>query len=1285
MESKGWKNKKTSTIVGTETNPTKLESGQVVINKKATKQNLDRLIEINNDGLDKPIKKEVTTDGTEGGLLKGKAHYDENGNPLGGIPAVVDGAKKIETENDEFLLNKEASQKHWKELSKINQSTGNGVPINPSDVGADEDPKEFKDGGVIEFNPNKIPSRAIYAFAKKVKQKYPKVWDMGGNIFGNEAFNNLERVMKRGHWTESEEWMYIKWRSYVARHHKDFRIAGTIAMLKWVDKTDKGWPYMKDLIEKEIAKKYPKKGWKNKMAEGGGLAKRNLTYLGEVGGSKVSSSEKIDWGKNEFDQKIRFEISDENLKIIADLDAILKEILNEKKIVTIPLDSFIYHPTLFKAYPEFKNIAVNFIYTDKKIKALIRPDYKNNKIYFLFNIKQIENNEIRHLYSEGNRQPVRGNERYGLYLPQVAHELEHIIQIREIFGGGSSPISEQNRILRENGVDPETATEAQRVAIMVNAFDSYINKSGEIESKDVEKRLNLSLEERKQIKPFALMNIDKSKVSVLFPKKLNWEAMAEGGGVEFIPQQGTLLTKDKKLKLDYKKNGNNFEFVVYEGETNPVANYTKTSFKKKQNSVITMDYNQFMDYIYAEGYTDDKNYALGGGVGEYSYTEKDMDDFTNLLQQEIEKSGYITRVSKSKTNFGKSNYVFATNKEDDLYTPNEIKIRISDHSVSNYDRIFNEYHIVFPIEKKDYNQITEGVLKHIKYYFDRDKYFYSKEVNIDKKSYNVTTETPLNSDEITKEWVTKKGKKMYEVTRIFTNKATQWIDKKTNKVYTTINNKMQTGGGVEFIPEKKGTLIRGNEIIKYFEKVNGNYRLIFYTLNESKGKVPTMCDAFGYCEELDSENLTPKQLVELIKKNNLMEYGGELAKGIKSEQEHIDTAKKLYEHKINPSEAAKSIAKEHLKENPKYYSAMENIDFDKHYDEIKTKYADGGSVEPTYTLNTPSGEKSKLTYLQQVLVRTSIFKKFFGDWEGAAKRYLADNKENFKKHFENISKVMDMSILEPRVVYHGTRTEEQFFMFDVSKEKGVGRPYAYFAYNKEYSENFINFSQRSHSNSRPFLYDCFLNIRNPFWALGHAYEMKKRNHDYWINSIVGTIAIDKYDTVEKNAKTKKLEDAVKSQIEEYLIESAGNTNVSFWSFMARDTNSDFKYFLIAYGYDGIFYDEEFALDYDPENPKEYTRAVTVFTANDIKLADGKNLNFDPMNADIRFEQGGVPEQQAPIEHSLTKKEKLGNLLFGDKFARGGTANKEQSDVIYKEELPTNNRKFVDELIKKMKE
>lgn len=79
------------------------------------------------------------------------------------------------------------------------------------------------------------------------------------------------------------------------------------------------------------------------------------------------------------------------------------------------------------------------------------------------------------------------------------------------------------------------------------------------------------------------------------------------------------------------------------------------------------------------------------------------------------------------------------------------------------------------------------------------------------------------------------------------------------------------GGGIEFIPEKKGTLIKGNEIIKYFEKVNGNYRLVFYKLVESDGQRPVICDAFNYCKNIDANNVEPNELIELIKKNNLME------------------------------------------------------------------------------------------------------------------------------------------------------------------------------------------------------------------------------------------------------------------------------------------------------------------------------------------------------------------------------------------------------------------------------
>lgn len=1049
MANKGWKNKKTPIIVGTETAPTKMESGQVIINKKATKQNLDKLIEINNDGLNAE-KSKVSTDGTDGGILKGKPHYDSKGNSLGGIPVIVDGGKKIEVEGEEFVVNKEASQKHWKELSKINQSAGNGVPINPSDVGSDEDPQEFRKGGTakIIFNPNHIPNKWIYSYAKKVKEEYPKVWDMGGNIFGNEAFKNLERVIKRGYWTDNEEWMYIKWQSYVARHHKDFRIAGTVAMLKWVDKTDKGWDYMKALIDKEIAKKYPKKGFKRKLSGGGGvrilsegdLVKYNHSPKAavdakvlKIGGNKI----KIEILADYMPFKKRMSDKDDwfGTKTYADPDT-LKQTVKRGEAKFVSLEKIeVFDEIKMSYYPEDQ------VFQSKEFNDAFKKYLKN---------KMAEGGGVNDKLAF-----IRKNENGNFWLYEI----------------------------NEKGNNYQEIDGSKRLSVV----------------KDMAKRWGYKLVSEKYFND----NYKLSKGGYLIDI-INTDGepniLGEGGGVKIMPKQGTLLTKDKKLKLDYKKNGNNFEFVVYDGKTKPVANYTKTSFKKKENGVVTMDYNQFMNYIYAEGYIDDKNYDLGGGV--------------------------------------------------------------------------------------------------------------------------------------------------------------------------------------EFVPEKKGTLIRGNEIIKYFEKVNGNYRLLFYTLNESKGKVPTKCDAFGYCEELDSDNVTPKELVELIKKNNLMEYGGELAKGIKAEREHIDTAKKLYNQKITPNEAAKNIAKEHLKD----YSKMETIDFDKHYDEIKTKYADGGNLEPTYTLNTPSGDKSRLTYLQQVLVRTSTFKNFFGDWETAAKNYLADNKENYKQHFENVSKVMDMSILEPRVVYHGTRTEKEFFMFDVSKEKGQGRPYAYFAHNIEYSKNFTDFSQRGHSNSQAVLYECFLNVRNPFMALGQSYETKRKEYNYWLTTIIGTIALDKYDTVEKNTKTKNLESAVNSQIEKYLKDSATNTSVPFWYYMARDTNSEFKYFLLAYGYDGIFYGEEYATDYDVTNPKEYTHAVCIFTANDIKLADGRNLNFDPMNADIRYEKGGVPEQKAPTEHTLNKKEALGNLLFGEKYAKGGATSKstEETNPMFEKE-PDNNRKFVDELIKKMKQ
>lgn len=224
-------------------------------------------------------KKVVTNDGKNGGWLVGKRHYDKNGKSLGGIKAVVTdaGNKPVELEGGEVIINREASKKYWKELSRINQSAGNGVAIEPPSDAFDEDPAEdYENGGKIEFNANHIPNKWILNYAIKIKEEHPDVWALGGNIFGNQAFINLKRVAERGHWLDSEEWMYKKWRSFVARHKGDFRIQGVIAMLKWVDKVDKGWQYMKNLIEEEIKKREARKS--KKMNNGGNVENKGIFH-----------------------------------------------------------------------------------------------------------------------------------------------------------------------------------------------------------------------------------------------------------------------------------------------------------------------------------------------------------------------------------------------------------------------------------------------------------------------------------------------------------------------------------------------------------------------------------------------------------------------------------------------------------------------------------------------------------------------------------------------------------------------------------------------------------------------------------------------------------------------------------------------------------------------------------------------------------------------------------------------------------------------------------------------
>lgn len=85
-----------------------------------------------------------TNDGKKGGITKGKRHSQ------GGIKAVVvDTGQLVELEGGEVIINREASRKHCKQLSLINQSAGGGVPIPCDDI--TEIQGNFEQGGQLSL------------------------------------------------------------------------------------------------------------------------------------------------------------------------------------------------------------------------------------------------------------------------------------------------------------------------------------------------------------------------------------------------------------------------------------------------------------------------------------------------------------------------------------------------------------------------------------------------------------------------------------------------------------------------------------------------------------------------------------------------------------------------------------------------------------------------------------------------------------------------------------------------------------------------------------------------------------------------------------------------------------------------------------------------------------------------------------------------------------------------------------------------------------------------------
>jgi len=130
-----------------------------------------------------------TSDAKKGGLFVGKSHAD------GGIPAVVtDTGQEIEVEGGEAIINKAATKKYCKELSKINQSAGNGVPI-PCVDEVEEIAKRFNDGGKITLKDKK---KIFDKWRKLVNMTHTELRNYYNSKDGQESGLSKEEADEQG-------------------------------------------------------------------------------------------------------------------------------------------------------------------------------------------------------------------------------------------------------------------------------------------------------------------------------------------------------------------------------------------------------------------------------------------------------------------------------------------------------------------------------------------------------------------------------------------------------------------------------------------------------------------------------------------------------------------------------------------------------------------------------------------------------------------------------------------------------------------------------------------------------------------------------------------------------------------------------------------------------------------------------------------------------------------------------------------------------------------------------
>jgi hypothetical protein len=268
-------------------------------------------------------------------------------------------------------------------------------------------------------------------------------------------------------------------------------------------------------------------------------------------------------------------------------------------------------------------------------------------------------------------------------------------------------------------------------------------------------------------------------------------------------------------------------------------------------------------------------------------------------------------------------------------------------------------------------------------------------------------------------------------------------------------------------------------------------------------------------------------------------------------------------------------------------------------------------LEPACELPTPNGAKSKLPLSTYFNVRTSRFKKWFGDWE---KAYETNN-------YVDCSKMIDEETKEPKIFYHGVRKYVPNFGQFSNMGQGVVRPYGSFepptAFPASYFSDSIDYAKfyggeapnmpKPSPDYEPFIYKVFLSAKNPINLLPLGFESSYKDMiDYLLIAFGVRVQPSRsvLDRIQNNMKAKH----------------------PVWVYVRNDIG--LLETLKEYGYDSLIqtgdiptFDENGSVIDDRSKFIQDEEYLT-FYPTQVKSATVKKSFYFDFFKDIRFKQGG---------------------------------------------------------------